>query len=924
MQLIFSNLFRPKWQHQKVAVRLQAIQQLNPAREEDQAILQQLARDDDSPDVRCQALAFIDHLPLLKDLCHQDPNDTVRQDALNRLCLLLTRTQVNLEATDSCRSLLEQFTDQDILTHLTINAQSLPLRQQAISQVSEEACLEQIILQADNHQLRQIAAERVCDQTRIDELLKQCRQKDKGVYRILRAKADAHRQALQQTAELNERACALQDLLEKLANTHDELHYPARLDALRNQWQALPASSREPYQQQTDQLFARCDARADTLIAAEEQRKQQATLRAEQQAYLEQRQRDDQQLMALQSYDCAEITQQHEIQQTRWQSLQALAPEKSLSQQVGKLDDRQQQLIQSLTELQQQEDALAAQTQSPSLASISALESLINWPSAYPKPAALRALDDLRQQLTQKQQDKAQRKQQDQQQLKATLLQLERDIDDGNLQQAEQTHRNLQNSGFGPLETRYRNALARLQELQDWQRFAVLPKIEALCAEMESLIESSLDIPARAEAIKALQARWKELDSPRTPATLRKRFQKANELAYAPCKEHYNGERQQRQDNLAQRQRLLDELSLFEQQNNWEAPDWKAVAQVSRLAKNEWRKHAPVDRAPGKLLQQQFNQLLTRLDARIAANRDQNAAAKQVLIEQAEAMLQTNADANSADSIKELQQQWKQIGATHHKDEQRLWHRFRDLCDQAFEQGKQLRSATQSEAQALCVELENRPDMPQQECAQLEKRFKSLLAEHSRLQDLQARFSKAKTQQRRVQEENSPANTALQQCHYRCAELEQELLEQAGPEHEHPTLPALDTRELESALQPTMSARYQAITELLTRRNAAAGEEFEQCLEQTLEQSFQSLRMLCIRAEIETGRSSPEEDQVLRMEYQMARLKDAIEQQKRGAHCNETLKGLYKSWLCTPFNQCHEELKARFDASQTQGCTERP
>ncbi len=924
MQLIFSNLFRPKWQHQKVAVRLQAIQQLNPASEEDQAILQQLAKDDASPDVRCQALALIDHLPLLNNLCNQDPNDRVRQDALKRLCLLLTRPQENPEATDSNLSLLQQFTDQDILTHLTINAQSLPLRQQAISQISEEACLEQIILQADNHQLRQIAAERVCDQNRIDELIKRCRQKDKGVYRILRAKADAYRQAQQQSAELNDRACALQDLLEKLANTQDELHYPARLDALRNQWLELPATNREPYQEQTDQLFARCDARAETLLAEEEQRKQHTKLRAEQQAYLDQRQSEDQQLMSLQSYDCAAIIQQHQIQQTRWQSLQDLAPEKSLSQALSKLENRQQQLFHSLTELQQQEDALAALAESPTLASITALESLINWPSAYTKPTALLELDELRQQLTQKQQNKAQRKQKDQQQLKASLLQLERDIDDGNLQQAEQTNRDLQKTGsFGPLEARYRNALARLQELQDWQRFAVLPKIEALCAEMETLSESTLEIPARAEAIKALQAQWKELDSPRTPASLRKRFQTANEQAYAPCKEHYNGERQQRQENLAQRQRLLDELNLFEQQNNWDAPDWKAVAQVSRLAKNEWRKHAPVDRAPGKLLQQQFNQLLTRLDARIAANRDQNGTAKQALIEQAQALVQTNADLNGADSIKALQQQWKQIGATHHKDEQRLWHRFRDLCDQAFQQAKQQRSETQSEAEALCAELENRPDMSQQECAQLEKRFKALLAEHSRLQDLQARFSRAKSQQRRIQEENSPANTALKQCHQLCTELELALLEHASPEHELPPLPEFDTRALESALQPKMSARYQAITELVTSRQAAGVNGFEQSLEQALNQSFQSLRMLCIRAEIETGRSSPEEDQVLRMEYQMARLKDAIEQQKRGAHCNETLKGLYKSWLCTPFNQCHEELKARFDANQDQCRTER-
>src|SRR5882757_5807836 len=169
----------------------------------------------------------------------------------------------------------------------------------------------------------------------------------------------------------------------------------------------------------------------------------------------------------------------------------------------------------------------------------------------------------------------------------------------------------------------------RLAELKDWKSFTVAPKRAELMEEMESLVDSTLDPPVLADRIKGLQEEWRTL-SKGAGENLEadwQRFQEASQKAYQPCREYFEAQTQVRQENLQRREALLARLVAFEAGHDWGQPDWRTVIVALRESKQQWRHHAPVDRAAGKVLQEQFvavtSKLQSRLDAEYAGNAEQ-------------------------------------------------------------------------------------------------------------------------------------------------------------------------------------------------------------------------------------------------------------------------------------------------------------
>jgi exonuclease SbcC len=86
-----------------------------------------------------------------------------------------------------------------------------------------------------------------------------------------------------------------------------------------------------------------------------------------------------------------------------------------------------------------------------------------------------------------------------------------------------------------------RPLLVRLQEIHDWQGFAIEPKKQELIGQMQALVGSGEDADTLAAKIKALQEGWKALGplSPRRDQELWEAFSAAADEAWAPCKEAF-------------------------------------------------------------------------------------------------------------------------------------------------------------------------------------------------------------------------------------------------------------------------------------------------------------------------------------------------------------------------------------------------
>ena len=102
----------------------------------------------------------------------------------------------------------------------------------------------------------------------------------------------------------------------------------------------------------------------------------------------------------------------------------------------------------------------------------------------------------------------------------------------------------------------------RVQELKDWRTFATHPKREQFLGEMEKLAAEPLQPTLQAERIRELRQAWKDL-GPVTNHNDRRlfdRFNHAAEIAFKPCREHFDAQAAARKFNLEQRRKICAEL----------------------------------------------------------------------------------------------------------------------------------------------------------------------------------------------------------------------------------------------------------------------------------------------------------------------------------------------------------------------------
>ena len=946
---MFAKFFKPKWQHTKADVRVRAIQRMNAEDSEHAKILSQLAIQDQSPAVRQAAVEKIATPDLLSRICENDGDQEIRRCASDRICRLILDTQ---STTHSQRlASIEHLTDDNMLTHIVLHSTEPAAQQAALARISDQLCLRTVVLNAANNRLRTLAAEQLTQAELLEQLNKETRSKDKTVNRIIREKLRHLRDTEKQAARAYQRQLELIDSLTHLSNSDHCTQYAARLEGLCQEWSKLDSAA--DLQQQADTLIARCTA----VVQRQQQRAEAAALLQQQQDARHAQQTATLNRLgelinryegalsdsaALSDAVIASFNNEWQTLLQNWQdnlqvngaaTAELHAAYHALEHRYARLSDTarvycmQQEALSAL--LQHAPANLTAKQLANTGKRIDRLLAQISWPTDIPAPDLLRQLRQLHSQVSEQQAQQSTRIQAKNEQLDTLLAQLAANIEAGEIKAANRCDQHatelltcLNGDAAKNLQQRYKLLHAELAELRDWQGYAVTPKKEQLCEVMESLIDSDLAAPHLAKRIHQLQQEWRELDAtdPFHSHALWKRFKAASDSAYQPCEQHFAEQKQLRADNLQQRRQLCTQLQQFIADTDWTAPDWPQVELISRTAKQQWRSYAPVDRTPGKEIQSSFNSLLKQLDGQLKTHRQHNAEAKHALLDQATALGQANDLQTTVEQVKMLQRQWKEIGSTFHSVERTLWPQFREACNQIFAQLKQHQSnhAKQPDPQQLlqlCEQLENVQSAPTplQQMIELLHSAEQAYAEFDSTaqlpSQLKQRFSKACEfiRQQQIRFDNlihSDHFQALQRKVTLCEHLEAMLL--SGVIEEDKLLQVQHS--WHQGLQPTepyaamIEQRYQTTLLLL---------EQEEAVPTVMSESEQLLRQLCIRLEIALNQPSPEEDQALRLEYQMQRLQQAIEQRSQ-APLPVDLKTLELEWMCIPFSHQHEALYPRF------------
>ena len=348
----------------------------------------------------------------------------------------------------------------------------------------------------------------------------------------------------------------------------------------------------------------------------------------------------------------------------------------------------------------------------------------VRWPSWAPAPRALQSVADTIAGLDRFNERTSEHLTSLEDELAAAIETTGASVTDGHLKPAQTTlgqARRLSRSLPERIVRRHRKALiavaSRVEELQDWQAFATSPKRRELLDGMQALAEEEpANAKDRADRIKALRAEWNALGpiSGSSTRSMHARFNRYAERAFEPCRVHFNEQAELRKRNLAERRHICEQLEEYLDNVDWASADMRAAEQIMRTARGEWRARHPVDRRHAKGLDARFEALQERIFTQVKRVWDANLAAKREIVEAAEKL--AAGDSSMPDKIREakaLQRQWRDVGMTPRKPDQKLWRQFREQCDLIFEARDSGRKQAASEresgiarAEAICETMQ--------------------------------------------------------------------------------------------------------------------------------------------------------------------------------------------------------------------------
>ncbi len=514
---------------------------------------------------------------------------------------------------------------------------------------------------------------------------------------------------------------------------------------------------------------------------------------------------------------------------------------------------------------------------------------------------------------------KRQAVEQELEQARALLAQLETELEQGELHKALETRATLQQSikGHGKnkdwqkLNNRLNSMQARLRELRDWQHWSNNKIRKRLIAEMEVLPSADLHPDALLDRIKSLQLEWKNLEqSEQIPGDKQfsaapwmwRKFSAAGHAAFDTAKPFLD-KRSEIQSRHAQS--LATFCAELEQMAKAEPVDWTALA--SGLTRGR-RKLSDLNEVPANQRQKLARKLKATLDktnAALQAHYQVVELEKMKLIRSASQLIHMPERSDAIAQAKSLQSNWKAAGSLWRSKEQELWNQFRAHLDPLFEELKTkqagIRAADDDRLaaqKALCNELQA-----------ILKSKDDLAHLHGKVQGLQDSWRDIEHPDRKLQQS---FQNLVEQYEKRVKQAQQQQVKadrermwlKSALLHELTVSGRTAKGTLSKKTETKVAAAWSADSsgdELETRMDRVCQQilagELTTLSDDEIEQNRVQARTLCIALEFLAGMPSPEEDRDLRMKYQVDRLAESMSGARSRQPAGEEALEAEKTWL---------------------------
>ena len=213
-----------------------------------------------------------------------------------------------------------------------------------------------------------------------------------------------------------------------------------------------------------------------------------------------------------------------------------------------------------------------------------------------------------------------------------------------------------------------------------------------ICEIVESMeydkIQTFQDWHDKTEEILALQAKWKTIGfAPQKMNTkIFERFRAACDEFFKRKSEHFKSLKVNMNENLEKKKQMCEKAEALK-----DSTDWKATAEILTKLQKEWKEIGPVAKKHSETIWKRFvsacdyfYEQKNKAESSHKVVEQENLEKKKAILNKLSEYNAMDADAISAEAIKQLSKEWNAIGHVPFKEKDRIYKQYHALVDSLY------------------------------------------------------------------------------------------------------------------------------------------------------------------------------------------------------------------------------------------------
>lgn len=219
------------------------------------------------------------------------------------------------------------------------------------------------------------------------------------------------------------------------------------------------------------------------------------------------------------------------------------------------------------------------------------------------------------------------------------------------------------------------------------QKLELCERAEAL-ASQENVKEAVIQLNEFHEEYKAIGPVPAEVQE-----ALWQRFKSASDAIYVKRKDFVEVLKKELHENLEKKLQLIEQMADFSSFSSDRITEWNNKTKSLLDIQKKWEAIGGLPKEKSKDINKafwstfkQFFQAKNQFFKGLESQKDENLEKKKALIAKVEVLKDSNAWDKTANELKQLQQQWRDIGPVPDKERNEIYKQFKSACDYFFEQ----------------------------------------------------------------------------------------------------------------------------------------------------------------------------------------------------------------------------------------------